>query len=119
MSLLLSLITRNVQRARDPAALTSLDLWVRIASGSGYLVPHQNPSGLSGVLARFDLATFARPEAVILPDLQLTTDLRGFVGGFAGGGYGFLVPYTTLAGGYHGKVVRFNVMPSSVLSSSP
>lgn len=41
-------------------------------------------------------------------DLQQSdTDLKGFIGGFAAGGYGYAVPH--YSGGYYGKVARFDL----------
>jgi hypothetical protein len=62
-----------------------------------YLVPYMTGkaemAGFSGKVARVDLNNFT-PSGVSILDLTLTDlDLRGFVGGFAAGKYGYFVPY--------------------------
>ena len=62
----------------------------------------------SGKVARVDLATFSRVQVL---DLTATdADLRGFCGGFASGGYGYVVPNYN-QDGYFGKVARFATPP--------
>ena len=79
------------------------------AGGYGYLVPRYNSAGAyHGKVVRFDLDAF---DAVEVLDATTATGgdgaLKGFIGGFAAGGDGYLVPYANGATAYHGKVVRF------------
>ena len=58
-----------------------------------------------GKVARVDLTTFSQVQV-----LDLTTtdaDLKGFVGGFASGDYGYFVPNANFA--YFGKVARVDL----------
>ena len=64
------------------------------SGGYGYFVPYRTSflsDGISGKVARVDLATFSEVQV-----LDLTTtdpDLKGFFGGFASGDYGYFVPF--------------------------
>ena len=81
--------------------------WGGFASGGyGYFLPNENyAGGYSAKVARVDLATFAQVQVL---DLTATdADLKGFVGGFTSGGYGYVVPYSN--GAYFGKVARFDL----------
>jgi len=94
----------------------------------GYLVPYKNQERLEGGhhgnLVKLDLETF---ELVQWLDLtELDPDLKGFVGGFAYGKYGFLVPHAndnTAAGclgrAQHGKVVRVDLDAFSLAGALP
>jgi hypothetical protein len=78
------------------------------SGGFGYLVPyHSNANG--GRVVRFSLNDF--PQSIIdvldLPTATGDGDLTGFMGGFAHGQYGILVPYHN--GNFYGKVVRFHL----------
>ena len=72
----------------------------------GYFVPYFNSGrGSFGKVARVDLATFTQVQVL---DLTTTdSDLRGLIGGFASGGYGYFVPYFN--GEYFGKVAQVNL----------
>ena len=77
-------------------------------------MPCHNGAGYFGKVARVDLATFSRVQVL---DLTATDpDLKGFWGGFASDGYGYVVPYNNGVD-YFGKVARFAVPggPSFVL----
>ena len=75
------------------------------ASGNfGYLVPYHNGAYHHGKLVRFELATFSNVQVL---DLTATDGaLKGFLGGFASGGDGYLVPHGDWNGAKLGKVVR-------------
>jgi len=79
----------------------------------GYLVPHNNGGGVyTGKVARFSLSDFST-----LSVLDLTArdpDLRGFVGGFTDGTYGYMVPLVN--NGLSGKVARFSLADFSSVS---
>ena len=82
--------------------------WGGFAAGAyGYLVPFNNGTGRFGKVVRFDLETFGVVTVLDVPTVANDGDLKGFFGGFAAGGYGYLVPYSN--GAYHGKVVRFDL----------
>ena len=73
-----------------------------------------------GKVARVNLASFSQVQVL---DLTATdADLKRFSGGFASGGYGYLVPYNN---GYSGKVARFvtpqgpHLPPSLLIPTSP
>jgi len=71
----------------------------------GYMVPYSNGGGFFGKVARFSLSDFS---TVSVLDLTATdSDLKGFVGGFTDGTYGYMVPYSNVA---EGKVPRFSVV---------
>ena len=71
------------------------------SGGYGYFAPQRYFDGdFSGKVARVDLATFSQVQVL---DLTATDpDLKGFTGGFASGGYGYVSN-----GVEFGKVARF------------
>ena len=75
----------------------------------GYFVPYYNTGGNSGKMARVELANFSQVQVLDLASMD--ADLRGFQGGFASGGYGYLVPYNNFdpSDNYFGKVVRMDL----------
>ena len=75
----------------------------------GYFVPYYNTGGNSGKMARVELANFSQVQVLDLASMD--ADLRGFQGGFASGGYGYLVPYNNFDPyeNYFGKVVRMDL----------
>jgi len=67
----------------------------------GYLIPYSNGQQQHGKVVRFKLASF---DEVTVLDLESTdAGLKGFMGGFTDGVYGYGVPYLS------GKVARFNL----------
>ena len=92
------------------------------SGGYGYFVPTYNYGGVSGKVACVVLANFSQVQVL---DLAATdAELRGFQGGFASGGYGYLVPYNnfdpygngtkTYDEAYFGKVVRMDLLEGSL-----
>ena len=80
--------------------LTSIDETYKGFSGGfiggryGYLVPYSNGfEEYHGNLVRFDLTDFTASKVQALDLTAVDPNLKGFVGGFAHGGYGYLVPY--------------------------
>ena len=75
------------------------------SGGYGYFVPYCNglePDFYSGKVARVDLKSFSQVQVLDLTDTD--PDLKGFLGGFASGDYGYFVPYYN--GDWFGKVAR-------------
>ena len=68
-------------------------------------MPYHNNFYHFGKVARVDLATFTQVQVLDLADTD--PDLKGFVGGFASGGFGYFVPYFN--GEYFGKVAQVNL----------
>jgi len=77
--------------------------------GYGYVVPYTGGSGAwKGKVARFPYGSFTSASVQVL-DLTLTdTSLRGFIGGFTDGIYGYLVPHYNGAG-RSGAMARFDL----------
>ena len=73
----------------------------------GYFVPHNNGTP-HGKIARVDLNNFSDVSVLDLdPDPANPTGLKGFVGGFTDGRYGYFVPYDN--GVRHGKIARVDL----------
>jgi len=72
----------------------------------GYMVPDRNDGGYFGKVARFSLSDFS--TVWVLDLTARDPDLRGFMGGFTNGTYGYMVPYFNNDGQF-GKVARFPV----------
>jgi len=72
----------------------------------GYLVPFKNGAGYHGNAVRFSLKTF--DDVQVLNVATTDANLKGFVGSFTDGTYGYLVAYKNPTG-YLGKVARFSV----------
>jgi len=82
------------------------------------MVPYNN-GVKSGKVARFSLSDFSRVSVL---DLTATdSDLKGFVGGFTDGTYGYLVPYDSGSPLKFGKVARFSIVSHTPIggTSSP
>jgi hypothetical protein len=73
----------------------------------GYFVPNGYPTS-NGKLARVDLQNFNTGGVTILDLTLVDSTLKGFVGGFTDGRYGYLVP-NYYVDTYHGKVVRIDL----------
>ena len=58
----------------------------------GYLVPNNNGMAF-GKLVRFSLTDFSNTGVTVLDLKQVDSTLGGFVGGFASGGFAYVVPY--------------------------
>ena len=98
-----------------PAGVTWLDL-AAVDSGLksfyggftdgryGYFVPHKNNGSYSGKVARVDLQNFTAGGVTWLDLAAMDSGLKGFVGGFTDGRYGYFVPYNN--GSLSGKVAR-------------
>ena len=87
-----------------------------------YFVPNYLASySYTGKVARVLLDDFS--TVAVLDMAQIDDGLRGFIGGFSDGKYGYLVPHSgnpqTMV--KSGKVARFNVMPHAInmMASSP
>jgi len=79
----------------------------------GYLVPNNNGAAPFGKVARFSLSDFS---SVSVLELTATdSDLKGFLGGFTDGTYGYLVPNNNGAAPF-GKVARFSLSDFSSVS---
>jgi len=76
----------------------------------GYLVPFKNGAGYHGKVVRFSLQTFG--DIQVLDTTTTDADLKGFLGSFTDGNYGYLVAYRNEAG-YLGKVARFSLLTFS------
>jgi len=72
----------------------------------GYLVPFKNGAGYHGNVVRFSLQTFG--DVRVLDVSTTDANLKGFVGSFTDGTYGYLMAYKNGAG-YLGKVARFSL----------
>jgi hypothetical protein len=68
--------------------------------GGGY-------SPVNGKVARIDLANFTAGGVTVLDLATINPSLKGFVGGFQDGRYGYLVPYNN--GTAHGNLVRIDL----------
>jgi hypothetical protein len=72
----------------------------------GYFVPNYNDSGIhSGKVARVDLQNFTTGGVDFLDLTTVDSDLRGFVGGFMDGRFGYFAPDWNDRG-FFGKVAR-------------
>ncbi len=58
----------------------------------GYFVPYYNGSAHSGLVARVDLQNFASGGVTSLDLGAVNAGLKGFIGGFTDGRYGYFVP---------------------------
>lgn len=74
----------------------------------GYFVPYGNETFFSGKIARVDLQNFAAGGVTALDLALVDSDLRGFIGGFTDGHYGYLVPFNH--NGVFGKVARVDLL---------
>ncbi len=72
----------------------------------GYLVPYNNGAPF-GKVARVDLQNFTSGGVTILDLTTIDPNLKGFVGGFTDGYYGYFVPYNN--GAHFGKVARVDL----------
>jgi DNA-binding beta-propeller fold protein YncE len=64
------------------------------SGGYGYLVPHASTNTYHGKVVRFDLGSFSQVASLNTPSVSSNSKLKGFYGGFASDGYGYLVPNT-------------------------
>jgi hypothetical protein len=71
-----------------------------------------SPTPLNGKVARFDLVAFNASGVTVLDLASIDPGLKGFLGGFQDGRYGYLVPYFN--GAHHGKLVRIDLADFSV-----
>jgi len=79
----------------------------------GYMVPKSYHNGAySGKVARFLLSDFS--SVSVLDLTAMDSDLKGFVGGFTDGTYGYMVPHYN--GANFGKVARFSLSDFSSVS---
>ena len=84
-----------------PPRFGTLGSWRRIVVMSSSLAVMNCTKARFGKVARFDLSSFSQVQVL---DLTATdTDLKGFLGGFASGDHGYVVPYD------NGKVARFDL----------
>ncbi|CAN0044967.1 unnamed protein product, partial [Choristocarpus tenellus] len=69
-------------------------------------------SSYSGKLVRVNLTDFSTQGVEVLDLTAVDPDLRGFMGGFAAGHFGFLVPFKNTEGDgkYFGKFVRVDLL---------
>ena len=74
----------------------------------GYFIPFYN-GGFSGKVARVDLQNFNAGGVSSLDLTAYDSGLKGFIGGFTDGRYGYLVPYNNDAEGFSGKIGRFDL----------
>ncbi len=74
----------------------------------GYFVPYQNATNVySGKVVRVDLQNFTSGGITVLDLTLVDADLKGFVGGFSDGRFGYFVPsYQSV---YFGKVARIDL----------
>ncbi|MBX7244833.1 MAG: hypothetical protein K1X53_05005 [Candidatus Sumerlaeaceae bacterium] len=72
----------------------------------GYFVPNNNGAP-HGLMARVDLANFATSGVTLVNVSAGDSALKGFVGGFSDGRYGYLVPNNN--GAYSGKIARIDL----------
>jgi hypothetical protein len=72
----------------------------------GYVFGAGYPT-LNGKVARFDLAAFNAGGVTVIDLTTINAALKGFVGGFQDGRYGYLVPYNN--GAPHGNLVRIDL----------
>ncbi len=72
----------------------------------GYFVPYYN-GAYSGKAARIDLQNFTTSGVTVLDLTTVDVDLKGFMGGFSDGRYGYFVPYNN--GAAFGKVARVDL----------
>ena len=99
-----------------PSAVT----WIDLASVDPQLVAHLGGftdgrygyvfgggSPTNGKVARIDLANFTTGGVTVLDLTTVNPALKGFVGGFQDGRYGYLVPYNN--GAFHGNLVRIDL----------
>ncbi len=93
--------------------LASVDAGLKSFAGGftdgryGYFVPNTNDSGRSGKVARVDLQNFVTATVTALDLTSVDAGLKGFIGGFTDGRYGYFVPF--LNDGYSGKVARVDL----------
>ena len=60
----------------------------------GYILTYDTPTGgYAGKVARLDLANFSASGVTVLDLTTVDTELRGYIGGFTDGRYGWLAPY--------------------------
>ena len=77
----------------------------------GYFVPYYNGTVSIGKVARVDLSDFSSVDVL---DMSLTdADLKGFLGGFTDGRYGYFVP--NYNGSTFGKVARIQMFNGGLL----
>ena len=81
-----------------------------------YLVPYYNGT-YYGKLTRVDLNNFSVSGVSVINVALQDSDLKGFVGGFTDGKFGYLVPNQNVIG-IHGKVVRIPVSNGCVINNS-
>jgi len=81
-----------------------------------YLVPYYNGT-YYGKLTRVDLNNFSVSGVSVINVALQDSDLKGFVGGFTDGKFGYLVPSQNVIG-IHGKVVRIPVSNGCVINNS-
>lgn len=93
--------------------LTLLDTGLKGFAGGftdgqyGYFVPYDN--GNSGKVARIYLADFTLGGVDTLDLALVDPGLKGFVGGFTDGLYGYFVPYRNGSNVYSGKIARVDL----------
>ncbi len=76
----------------------------------GYLVPYSNGTNTPfGKVVRIDLQNFTPGGVTILDLTMVSTDLKGFSGGFTDGRYGYLIPLQNASNAQFGKVVRIDL----------
>jgi hypothetical protein len=79
----------------------------------GYFVPDHNGSSHFGKVARVDLNDFSTVSVLNLASTD--ADLKGFIGGFTDGRYGYFVPNYN-GSSHSGKVVRVDLNDFSTVS---
>jgi len=73
----------------------------------GYFVPYYN-GAFHGKVVRIDLTNFAASGVSYLDLATVDANLKGFVGGFTDGTYGYFVPFKDSVA-HHGNVARINL----------
>jgi hypothetical protein len=78
---------------------------------SGYLVPYglNNIGDNSGTILKFNIDAFTTATTASLDLTTIDPNLKGFIGGFTDGRYGYLVPYVSGGSTRHGRLVRFDL----------
>jgi len=83
----------------------------------GYFVPFDNGSGASGKVARVDLQDFTSSGVITVSLGLVDSGLKGFIGGFTDGRYGYFVPNNN--GSLSGKVARVDLQNFATGSVTP
>ncbi len=78
----------------------------------GYFVPNNYGSGSSGLVARVDLQNFTVGGVTTLDLTAADPSLKGFLGGFTDGRYGYFVP--SISDTYSGLVARVDLQNFTV-----